>query len=467
MSVIDRAAMAELAIPIRKRSFPWAKLKLAGVDMLVLLLSLLLAQLLVPSGVDGGWGFAVALIATPLWFSRARMYTARFISRRADEIRRIFDANLQSAATVCVAAFAFDWELDRWWVALTYLFASILVVLDREFFRRRFVRLRRSGEQRRAVILVGDNEEGQKFASMFADYPEIGYDVAQNLSAEQYSDAPGLTTAVLAAAHEHQVSGVVVAASALKVGTTNRLVRDLVDRGLHVELSSTLMDIAHNRLTVRPLGGYPMMYIESTQRAGWRAVAKRSFDLVLSATCLTILAVPMAILAIAIKKDSTGPVIFRQSRVGRNGEPFDVLKFRTMIQNAEAEVGNLAEANEGAGPLFKMKNDPRVTRMGRLLRKTSFDEIPQLWNVVRGEMSLVGPRPALQSEMVDWSPDLYGRLRVKPGITGMWQVSGRSGTTFEEYTRLDLYYVDNWSLIVDLAILAKTIPAVLKSDGAY
>ncbi len=467
MSVVERAVLAELEIPIRKRSFPWAKLKLAGVDMLVLMLSLLMAEILVPSGADGGWAFAVGLVVTPLWFSRARLYTARFISRRADEIQRIFDAHLQSAATLCVAAFVFDWQIDRWWVALAYSFACILVILDREFFRRRFARLRRSGQQHRAVLLVGDNDEGQKFARMFAEYPEIGYDVAENISPERYPDAVGLTTAVLAAAQVHKVSGVVVAASALEVGTTNRLVRDLVDRGIHVELSSTLMDIAHNRLTVRPLGGYPMMYIESTQRAGWRAAAKRSFDLVLSLTCLVLLAIPVAIIALAIKRDSPGPVIFRQSRVGRNGRAFDVLKFRTMIQDAEKVVGSLAEANEGAGPLFKMKDDPRVTRVGRVLRKASFDEVPQLWNVVRAEMSLVGPRPALQSEMAEWSPDLYGRLRVKPGITGMWQVSGRSSTTFEEYTRLDLYYVDNWSLIVDLAILAKTIPAVLKSDGAY
>ena len=144
-----------------------------------------------------------------------------------------------------------------------------------------------------------------------------------------------------------------------------------------------------------------------------------------------------------------------------------VLKFRTMVVDAEELLADLSEDNEGAGPLFKMKDDPRVTRIGAFLRKTSLDELPQLWNVVRNEMSLVGPRPALRSEMAEWDDDLYARLRVKPGITGMWQVSGRSTTSFEEYTRLDLYYVDNWSLVVDLSILLRTIPAVLRSDGAY
>ena len=183
----------------------------------------------------------------------------------------------------------------------------------------------------------------------------------------------------------------------------------------------------------------------------------RLMDVIGAALLLTALTPIWALAAIAVQCSSRGPIIFRQDRVGKDAEPFDVLKFRTMVVNAEELVDDLMEANEGAGPLFKMKDDPRVTKIGAFLRKTSIDELPQLWNVVRGEMSLVGPRPALASEMIEWDTDLYGRLRVKPGITGMWQVSGRSETSFEEYTRLDLYYVDNWSLVVDLAILAKTV----------
>ena len=172
-------------------------------------------------------------------------------------------------------------------------------------------------------------------------------------------------------------------------------------------------------------------------------------------------------IAAAIKFTSKGPILFRQERVGQHGEAFDVLKFRTMVEDAEEILKKIEDQNEGSGPLFKMKDDPRVTKVGNLLRKTSLDELPQLINVMKNEMSLVGPRPALRSEMSEWNFDLYARLRVKPGITGMWQVSGRSSTTFEKYTRLDLYYVDNWSLFIDLSILLRTIPAVLKSDGAY
>jgi len=156
----------------------------------------------------------------------------------------------------------------------------------------------------------------------------------------------------------------------------------------------------------------------------------------------------------------------RSGRVGRRGRPFQVLKFRSMVVDAEEMLAELRERNESDGPLFKMTDDPRVTSVGRFLRKTSLDEIPQLWNVVRGDMSLVGPRPALPSEAEQWSPELRNRLRVRPGITGMWQVSGRSSTSFEEYARLDLFYIDNWSFLTDMAILARTVPAVLRKEGA-
>jgi lipopolysaccharide/colanic/teichoic acid biosynthesis glycosyltransferase len=160
-------------------------------------------------------------------------------------------------------------------------------------------------------------------------------------------------------------------------------------------------------------------------------------------------------------------VLFRQERVGRRGRRFNVYKFRTMVADAEDRLIDLAHTNEADGPLFKLRFDPRVTRVGRLLRKLSLDELPQFLNVLKGEMSLVGPRPALPREVTQWGPELFERLRVQPGITGMWQVNGRSNSSFSEYQRWDLYYVDNWSIWRDLAILAKTVPVVLSSKGAY
>jgi exopolysaccharide biosynthesis polyprenyl glycosylphosphotransferase len=200
--------------------------------------------------------------------------------------------------------------------------------------------------------------------------------------------------------------------------------------------------------------------------AGWRAGAKRAFDVVTAAAAILVSAPFLAITAIAIKLDSPGPVFFRQVRVGRDGARFSMLKLRTMVDDAEALKAELASQNEAAGPLFKMRDDPRITRVGRLLRKTSLDELPQLLNVVRGEMSLVGPRPALPDEVEHWTPDLHHRLRVRPGLTGLWQISGRADASFESYEHLDLYYTDNWSLARDIWIIVRTIPAVVAQRGA-
>ena len=272
---------------------------------------------------------------------------------------------------------------------------------------------------------------------------------------------------MLRAVGEDGANTALIASSGVEMAALNRLCRDLVEAGVHVELSTALADIAPRRLTMRPLGRFPVAYLEPVERGGWRAGAKRTFDLISSSLAVILLAPLMLLIAIAIKVGTDGPVFFRQERVGRDGKRFEMLKFRTMVDGAHEQREQLEEQAGGKGPLFKMKSDPRVTKVGRLLRRTSLDELPQFINVVAGQMSLVGPRPALPSEMADWPPELYGRLRVRPGITGMWQVSGRSDTTFDEYIRHDLYYVDNWSLGVDIAILARTAGAVMRSDGAY
>jgi lipopolysaccharide/colanic/teichoic acid biosynthesis glycosyltransferase len=201
-------------------------------------------------------------------------------------------------------------------------------------------------------------------------------------------------------------------------------------------------------------------------RQGWRAAAKRTLDVSLAGTAL-VLASPVLLTAMAlVRRGSSGPALFRQTRVGRDGTPFTILKLRTMVVDAEEQRHALLERNEADGPLFKLTDDPRVTPVGRVLRKLSIDELPQLLNVVRGDMSLVGPRPALPSEVADWPPGLDERLRVRPGITGLWQISGRSDCSFDEYARYDLYYVDNWSLATDVAILVRTVPQVVLGSGA-
>jgi lipopolysaccharide/colanic/teichoic acid biosynthesis glycosyltransferase len=243
--------------------------------------------------------------------------------------------------------------------------------------------------------------------------------------------------------------------------------RQLADVDVHIELSFAVRDVAHDRLIVTERGRLAVAHVLPPIRGGWRAGAKRAFDMIVAGTVM-ILAAPFYLaVMVAVKLDSPGPVLFRQRRVGRDGRTFEILNVRTMVRDAEALKAELAARNEAAGPLFKMRNDPRITRVGRILRSTSLDELLQLWNVVRGDMSLVGPRPALPEEVQAWTSDLHHRLRVRPGLTGLWQISGRSDASFESYEHLDLYYTDNWSLARDLWIIMRTIPAVVAQRGAH
>jgi len=237
--------------------------------------------------------------------------------------------------------------------------------------------------------------------------------------------------------------------------------------GIDLVLAPALTDVAGPRIHTRPVAGLPLIHVEAPEFRGTRKLIKGFVDRALALVGL-ILALPVfAIIAIAVKLDSPGPVLFRQVRVGLGGREFNVYKFRTMVVDADKMLASLAEKNETDGLLFKMRNDPRVTRVGRVLRKWSLDELPQLLNVLRGDMSLVGPRPPLPSEVARYNGDVARRLLVKPGMTGLWQVSGRSDLSWEDGIRLDLYYVENWSLAVDLTILWKTIGAVLQRRGAY
>jgi exopolysaccharide biosynthesis polyprenyl glycosylphosphotransferase len=266
---------------------------------------------------------------------------------------------------------------------------------------------------------------------------------------------------------EHSgANGVMISLASVEPTLVNRLTRQLTDGGYHVALSSGLRDIDIVRFRAQDIGGHTLVYVEPTMRDGWRAVAKRIFDVTLSIVALVLASPILLVAAIAIKLDSKGTVLFDQERVGRDGKSFRMIKLRTMVADADARKAELADQNEADGPMFKMANDPRITKVGAILRKLSIDEIPQFINVLRGEMSIVGPRPALSAEVEQWTEDVHERLRVLPGITGMWQVSGRSDTTFDEYKRLDLYYVDNWSLAHDLRIMARTFSVVVAGRGA-
>jgi exopolysaccharide biosynthesis polyprenyl glycosylphosphotransferase len=417
-----------------------------------------------------------AAVSMPIWlgvFARYKLYTAAAVSSRTAEFRRIVHAVAAAAAGTGVVALLIDAPISRAWLVLTFVFALVTVEIDRSVVRIVFRRARARGQLRRRVVIIGANAEALELVRMLRTNASLGYDVigivrcgAENGVVSpvpvlgEWSDAIEIVQSV-------DASGVIMATSSVDISVANRLARELMELGYHVELTSGLVDISADRLIARPLGRHPVMYVEPVRLSGWRAVAKRGFDIAVSASMLIVLAPVLVIAAIVIKVDSRGPVFFMQVRVGKNGKLFRVRKLRTMVTGAEQMLDTLRDQNEADGALFKMQADPRVTRVGAILRKWSIDELPQLFNVLLGEMSVVGPRPAIPSEMSAWSDDLQNRLRVKPGITGMWQVNGRSSTSFDEYVRHDLYYVDNWSLLTDVALVLKTVPVVLLRKGAY
>ena len=399
----------------------------------------------------------------------SRLYQARFTALRGDEFRRIVVTGAWMAGAVVIGAWAIAAPVERSWLLAAFVSVVVAVTLEREVSRTLLDAVRRRGLLLRRAAVIGTNEEARSLQSLIDHDPTTGYRLVGLVEPpDSRSGDPHLALeAMMEDIRRLEADSILVAASAIDSASTTQIIRRLADDDLNIELTSTLRDVAVRRLTVRPIGPFPVMYVEPRERGGWRARAKRLFDATLAGIGLLLLTPVLALVTVAIKLDSPGPVFFGQIRVGRHGRSFRVWKFRTMVVDAERQLDALREQNEADGPLFKMREDPRITRVGRFLRKTSIDELPQLWNVLRNEMSMVGPRPALPAEVEDWDHDLHERLRVKPGITGMWQVHGRSNADFEEYARLDLYYVHNWSLMVDVAIVARTIPTVLRSSGAY
>ncbi len=249
--------------------------------------------------------------------------------------------------------------------------------------------------------------------------------------------------------------------------TVARLINECQQAGVKAQVVPDLFQLTKNQMEVEELNGIPLISTREISIAGWNLFLKRLFDVIV-ASLLSVVALPVGgIIALAIRLDSPGPIIYAQTRIGRNGKPFTVYKFRSMVTDAEERRRELVPLNESTGPLFKMRDDPRRTRVGRFLRRFSLDELPQLYNVLRGDMSMVGPRPNLPEEVAQYEEWHRKRLSVSPGLTGLWQVSGRSDLTFDEMVLLDIYYAENWSLAMDLSILLRTVPKVLMGNGAY
>ena len=459
----------------------------AALDLLLLVVAFVTAHLLrfpgeLPTvGPRDGWTEVVTAPAIVLvwmtFLSGFRTRDPRIAGVGGEEYRRLVTASLVTSAGVAVVAYAVRIDIARGYVAIAFPLGLLLLAAGRKVVRTALARRRARGEHLLDVLLVGDLDDVHYVGRRIATTPAAGYRVAAVVSdcaAPGTEVSLGTTSApvvggigdLVDTASTAGVSAVVVA-GAIRGGheRLRRLGWQLEERGVELVVSSPLADVAAGRVHERPVDGLPLMHVETPDYRYRRG--KRALDVVGATVGLLLLAPLLVVIAIVIRLDDGGPVVFRQRRVGRGGQEFAICKFRTMCVDAEARVTELSPANQGSGPLFKIQDDPRVTRVGAFLRRTSLDELPQLWNVLTGSMSLVGPRPALPAEVAVYEDFADRRLLVTPGMTGLWQVSGRSDLDWAEGVRLDLHYVENWSFLHDLVILARTVPSVLRSRGAY
>lgn len=331
------------------------------------------------------------------------------------------------------------------------------------------------------MLVVGDEGSLQQLIRTLDSQPAAGYEIVAAACSQlagssdpHIAGVPVVGSELDAAELAEEVQADIVAcAQSAKLGSRalQRLTWRLEGSDKEVIVVPDVIDVAGPRITTRPINGIPLLLIEQPRFDGKNLAIKTLMDKVLSLAGLLVTAPLLVAIAVSIRLDDHGPVIFRQERVGMNGRNFQMWKFRSMRVGADKEHAQMMAAHGtqdvDRGPMFKLQNDPRVTRVGALLRRTSLDELPQLWNILRGDMSLVGPRPPLPSEAETYDSAAMRRLLVKPGLTGMWQVSGRSNLSWEESVRLDLYYVANWTLMDDLAILFRTVKTVLTREGAY
>jgi exopolysaccharide biosynthesis polyprenyl glycosylphosphotransferase len=420
--------------------------------------------------------------ATPLlWLGMLSLvhgYERRFAGSGSEEYRAVTRSAFFLVGGVAVLSYLLPVEVPRPITALTFTMLFVLGLVARRVVRGDLYRRRSGGRDTQATVVIGNARSVEAMIREIRRAPEQGLHVVAacvsglDLLGDRASQVEGVP--VFGYPEEAMSAVDLLAADVVAVSSDpdlhgselRRLAWSLEERDVELVVSPGLLGVAGPRLSIRPTAGMPLLHVERPVMSGARRIVKtvvdKSFTLL-----LLVLALPALVaIAVAIRLDSPGPVLFRQKRVGAAGEEFAMLKFRTMCVDAEERLARL-QRDAGNDVMFKMVDDPRVTRVGRVLRRFSLDELPQLANVLRGEMSLVGPRPPLLREVEGYEPDAVRRLRVRPGLTGLWQVSGRSDLTWDESLRLDLWYVDNWCLALDLQILARTARAVVRGSGAY
>jgi len=408
-----------------------------------------------------------------LWLAGA--YDARFIGTGSDEFRRVLNAGVSLTAAVAIFSYAVNLQLSRAYVVIALPAVTVFDLCARYWMRKHLHRRRMAGKCLHSVIAVGHESAVADLVrelrrDQYHGLTVAGACVAGPGERDQVAGVPvyGGLDDITAAVKAFDADAVAVTACPEMDGMRLRcLAWELEKTGTDLCVSPALLDVAGPRTTIRPTAGLTLLHVDHPRLTGSRLVLKSLFDRCSAAVALIMLAPVMAAVAAAIFLHDRGPALFTQLRVGKDGRAFTIYKFRTMVVDAERRRAQLMASNDCDGVLFKLRRDPRVTAVGAHLRRWSIDELPQLFNVFFGHMSLVGPRPALPAEAERYAEYVRRRLVVKPGLTGLWQVNGRSDLPWDESVRLDLRYVENWSFALDLQILWKTISVLLRGSGAY
>ncbi len=423
------------------------------------------------------WVAALLPLVWVLAMQVSRSHEQRFLWVGPEEFRRVFSAAVMMLAAVGTVSWALKLDVARGLVVIALPLATALTLAWRYAHRQWLHRERGRGQFQQTTLLVGHRSAVAALDEQITREAYHGLRVigcclpsGHDPVSDAFQGLPvlGGLDEVSAAVTQYEVDTVaVLPCPELDGPALRRLGWELEDTQAELLLAPAVTEIVGSRVGIRPVGGLPLLHMERPELRGVRRLTKGAFDRVSAAVGILLLSPALAGIALAVKASSRGPILFRQERVGRGGQTFTMLKFRSMVVDADRMVERLAADSDGNGVLFKKRTDPRVTRVGRVLRRYSLDELPQLFNVFRGDMSLVGPRPPLQREVEQYGRDMHRRFLVKPGLTGLWQVSGRSDLSWDDSVRIDVRYVENWSLTFDLMILWKTVGAVVRGSGAY
>jgi len=484
VGVADHAVFSDQNPPIAVRSpAPWTRTYLRWTALSDCVCALIAGAMAIELRFDNQGSPPISYLAftaalPALWWAAVALgggYESRFIGVGSEEFRRVLNAALSLTAGVAVASYVLKFDFARGYFMIALPCAAVFDLAARYGLRKRLHRLRSRGSRLQRVVAVGHAPAVADLVAMlrrdsYHGLSVVGACLAPSATPDEIAGVPvcGGLDGVPAAVNRLTADTVAVLACPEMNGIRLReLAWELEANGTDLCVASALLDIAGPRTTIRPVAGLPLLHVDHPELGGAKQLVKSVFDRVAAGLALALLAPLFVVIAVAIRVSDREAVFFEQTRVGRNGQSFTLYKFRTMAVDAEQRKAELEALNEGAGVLFKMRRDPRVTRVGAWLRRWSLDELPQLFNVLIGDMSLVGPRPALPEEAARYGDHMRRRLVVRPGITGLWQVSGRSDLSFDEAFRLDLRYVENWSLALDLQVLWKTWSAVIRGSGAY